>query len=36
MKYVTILLMQDMEKQGYCISPFKGVPDVCSMIEYHK
>ena len=35
MKYVTILLMQDMEKQGYCISPFKGVPDVCSMIEYH-
>ena len=36
MKYVTILLMQDMEKQGYCISPFKGVPEVCSMIEYHK
>lgn len=35
MKYITILLMQDMEKQGYCISPFKGVPDVCSMIEYH-
>lgn len=35
MKYVTILLMQDMEKQGYCISPFNGVPDVCSMIEYH-
>ena len=36
MKYVTILLMQDMEKQGYCVSPFNGVPDVCSMIEYHK
>ena len=36
MKYITILLMEDMEKQGYCISPFNGVPDVCSMIEYHK
>ena len=35
MKYITILLMEDMEKQGYCISPFIGVPDVCSMIEYH-
>ena len=35
MKYITILLMEDMEKQGYCISPFNGVPDVCSMIEYH-
>lgn len=35
MKYITILLMENMEKQGYCISPFNGVPDVCSMIEYH-
>jgi len=35
MKYVTILLMQDMESKGYCIDPFKGTPDVCSMIEYH-
>jgi hypothetical protein len=34
-KYVTVLLMQDMEKQGYCTSPFEGKPDVCSMIEYH-
>jgi hypothetical protein len=34
-KYVTVLLMQDMEKQGYCTNPFEGKPDVCSMIEYH-
>lgn len=34
-KYVTVLLMQDMEKQGLCTDPFKGTPDVCSMIEYH-
>jgi len=34
-KYVTVLLMQDMEKQGCCTNPFDGVPDVCSMIEYH-
>lgn len=34
-KYVTVLLMQDMEEKGYCIDPFKGKPDVCSMIEYH-
>jgi hypothetical protein len=34
-KYVTVLLMQDMEKQGYCTNPFEGRPDVCSMIEYH-
>ena len=36
MKYVTILLMQDMENKGYCTDPFKGTPEVCSMIEYHK
>lgn len=35
-KYVTVLLMQDMEEQGYCIDPFKGKPEICSMIEYHK
>jgi hypothetical protein len=35
-KYVTVILMQDMEKKGYCTNPFKGTPDVCSMIEYHK
>lgn len=34
-KYVTVLLMEDMEKQGYCTNPFEGKPDVCSMIEYH-
>lgn len=34
-KYVTVLLMQDMESQGYCTNPFIGKPDVCSMIEYH-
>ena len=36
MKYVTILLIQDMENKGYCTDPFKGTPEVCSMIEYHK
>lgn len=35
-KYVTVFLMQDMEKQGLCTDPFKGTPEVCSMIEYHK
>lgn len=34
-KYVSIFLMEDLEKQGYCIDPFIGRPDVCSMIEYH-
>ena len=34
-KYVTVLLMEDMEKQGYCTNPFEGVPEICSMIEYH-
>lgn len=35
-KYVTVFLLQDMEKQGLCIDPFINKPDVCSMIEYHK
>lgn len=35
-KYVTVFLMQDMERQGLCTDPFKGTPEVCSMIEYHK
>lgn len=34
-KYVTVYLMQELENQKYCISPFVGNPDVCSMIEYH-
>lgn len=34
-KYVSVLIMESFEKQGYCIDPFKGKPDVCSMIEYH-
>lgn len=34
-KYVTVSLIEDMEEQGYCTDPFKGRPDVCSMIEYH-
>lgn len=34
-KYVTVFLFEDLEKQGYIISPFIGKPDVCSMIEYH-
>lgn len=34
-KYVTVFLMQYLEHQKYCISPFIGNPDVCSMIEYH-
>ena len=34
-KYVSVYLMQKMEEQGYCIDPFIGKPDICSMIEYH-
>lgn len=34
-KYVTVLMMQDLEQAGYKIDPFKSAPDVCSMIEYH-
>lgn len=34
-KYTTVFLFEQLESKGYCISPFKGIPDVCSMIEYH-
>lgn len=34
-KYVSVYLMQMMEKQGLCTDPFIGKPDICSMIEYH-
>lgn len=34
-KYSHVFLFEDLEKQGYCIDPFEGRPDVCSMIEYH-
>jgi len=34
-KYVTVYLMQYLEHNKYCISPFVGKPDVCSMIESH-
>jgi hypothetical protein len=34
-KYVTVFIFEELQSQGYCISPFKGIPDVCSMIEYH-
>lgn len=34
-KYVTILMMQELESKGYCIDPFIGRPDVSYMVEYH-
>lgn len=34
-KYVSVFIMEQFEKMGLCIDPFKGKPDVCSMIEYH-
>jgi hypothetical protein len=34
-KYVAVLMMQELEEKGYCIDPFIGKPDVCSMIEMH-
>lgn len=34
-KYTTVFMFEEFEKLGMCISPFKGKPDVCSMIEYH-
>lgn len=34
-KYSHVFLFEDLEKQGYCIDPFEGKPDVSSMIEYH-
>ena len=34
-KYVSVFIMEKYEKEGLCIDPFKGSPDVSSMIEYH-
>lgn len=34
-KYTTVFVMEQMEEKGYCVDPFIGKPDVCSMIEYH-
>lgn len=34
-KYVMVLSFERFEKAGYCVDPFIGKPDVCSMIEYH-
>lgn len=34
-KYVTVLMIQELEKKGYNTNPFEGSVDVCSMIEYH-
>jgi len=34
-KYTTVYLFEELEKLNYCIDPFIGRPDVCSMIEYH-
>lgn len=34
-KYISVYMMQKLEEQGYCIDPFIGKPDICSMIEYH-
>lgn len=34
-KYVSIMIMEEYEKNGLCIDPFIGTPDVTSMIEYH-
>ena len=34
-KYVTVVFAHKIEKQGLCIDPFIGDPDLCSMIEYH-
>lgn len=34
-KYTHVYSMQYLEEQEYCIDPFEGKPDVCSMMEYH-
>lgn len=34
-KYVTVIMMKELENKGYNTNPFNGKPDVCSMIEYH-
>lgn len=35
-KYTTVKMMENFENNGWCVDPFEGVPDVTSMIEYHK
>lgn len=34
-KYTTVFLMEELEKQGYCIDCFVGKPDIAEMISYH-
>lgn len=34
-KYSTVFICQELEKQGYCIDPFQGRPDMSEMISYH-
>ena len=34
-KYVTVLMMQELENKGYNTNPFIGRPLIISMIEYH-
>lgn len=34
-KYTIVDLFRILENKGLCIDPFKGKPDVCSMIEMH-
>lgn len=34
-KYVTVFMLQELETLGYNTNPFKGLPDVCSMLEMH-
>ena len=34
-KYATIFIMKDLERQGLCIDPFVGRPDVKNIVDYH-
>lgn len=34
-KYSLIFAMEKLERDGYCVDCFKGVPDVAEMISYH-
>ena len=34
-KYITVMMFQEFEEQGFCIDVFKGKPDIAPMIEYH-
>ncbi len=34
-KYATIFIMEDLERQGLCIDPFVGRPDVKNIVDYH-